>query len=351
MGIINPKILVTSDVHLGSLDCERDLFIQFLKNIINGDFGKDLQVLIILGDFIDLCTDIPESLLKREKVKKILSLLIEIKNSINIIYVLGNHEIPVTRDYDEKFTRRRNKFLEKFRNSDFREFFDDKIFCQYLILKRWNSESILFMYNERNQIEENPIDRVPLEGLNLREDYKCLMTHGYQFDSEIYRFFVGQIWKSLISSNNFEIKETYDYFWNNIIKNGRKIKPVTFQNMKDELAILKNKPKEVINAQFLGLSSLEFNLIKSNMRVMKKWQKVSKPDYYFNEIKSFLEDDKYNFSEINHLIYGHSHHKEVFHGIVNKHSIEIINDGAWQHIKPSYVEIYNGGNLILKPFP
>ncbi|MFW9826658.1 MAG: metallophosphoesterase [Candidatus Thorarchaeota archaeon] len=351
MGLINPKLLVTSDVHLGSLDCERDLFIQFLKNVINGGFGKDLQVLILLGDFIDLCTDIPKTLLKREKVQKILSLLIEIKNSINVIYVLGNHEIPVTRDYDEKFTRRRKKFLEKFSKSDFRELFDEKIFCQYLILKRWNDEAMLFMYNERDQIEENPIDKVPLEGFNLREDYKCLMTHGYQFDSEIYRFFVGQIWKSLISSNNFEIKETYDYFWNNIIKNSRKIKPVTFQNMKDELAVLKNKSKEVIDTQFLGLSSLEFNLIKSNMRVMKKWQKVSKPDYYFNEIKSFLEDGRYNFSEINHLIYGHSHHKEVFHGIVNGHSIEIVNDGAWQHIKPSYVEIHNEGNLILKSYP
>lgn len=351
MDILNPKILVTSDIHLGSLDCERDLFIQFLTNIINGNFGKNLQTFIILGDFIDLCTDTPEFLLKREKVQKILSLLVEIKKSMNLIYVLGNHEIPVTRDYDEKFTRRRKKFLDKFSNSDFNELFDEKFFCQYLLLKNWNNEAMILLYNERDQIQDNPIEKVQLEGFNLREDYKCLMTHGYQFDSEIYRFFVGQIWKSLISSNNFEVKETYDYFWNNIIKNGRKIKPVTLQNMKDELAILKNKSKEVIDAQFSGLSILEFNLIKSNMRVMKKWQKVSKPDYYFNEIKFFLEDDKYNLSEINHLIYGHSHRKEVFHGIVNGHSIEIVNDGAWQHIKPSYVEIYNKGNLTLKSFP
>ena len=59
-----PKILVVSDLHLGSLDSEKDLFIQFLKRVINGEFGSELQVFIILGDFIDLCTDLPRTLLK-----------------------------------------------------------------------------------------------------------------------------------------------------------------------------------------------------------------------------------------------------------------------------------------------
>jgi UDP-2,3-diacylglucosamine pyrophosphatase LpxH len=223
--------------------------------------------------------------------------------------------------------------------------------CQYLLLKNWNDNTMLLMYDERKQIEGNPSDKVKIDGFNLREDYRGLMTHGYQFDSEVYRFFVGQIWKSLISNNKFEIKETYDYFWNNIIKNGRKIKPVTIEEMKEELAVLKHKPRRVIDAQFSELSNLEFNFIKSNMRILKKWQKASKPAYYLNEIKNFLENNKYDFSKINHLIYGHSHNKEVYHGIVNGHSIEIINDGAWQHIKPSFVEIHNEGEITLRLFP
>ena len=135
MGQINPKILVLSDVHLGSLDSERDLFIQFLKDLVNGKFGNDVQALIILGDFIDLCTDIPETLLKRNKVQVIFKLLTDIKKEMNFIYVLGNHEIPISGDYDEKFNRRKEKFINKFRNSNFNELFSEENLCQYVILK------------------------------------------------------------------------------------------------------------------------------------------------------------------------------------------------------------------------
>ncbi|MFX1327904.1 MAG: metallophosphoesterase [Promethearchaeota archaeon] len=343
-----PKILVLSDIHLGSLDCERDLFIQFLKDILNGKFGNDLQALIILGDFIDLCTDIPESILARDKAREIFTLLLEIKKKMVIIYILGNHEIPVTGDYDGKFVRRKEKFLNKFRNSDFKEFFNGELVHQYIVLKKMNDENMLLMYNTRDQIDNAPINKVEIKGLDLDRDYTCFMFHGFQCDSEIYRFFVGQIWKSLISSNKFEVKETYDYFWNEVIKNGRKVKPITFKQMKRELANLKNMPIESMDSLFSELNLLEFNLIKSNMRVLKKWERASKPDYYFHEIKEFLEDDRYNFSKLKHVIYGHSHYKGVSYGNINNQRVEVINDGAWQHMQPSYVEIVSKGNLILK---
>ena len=95
MNYIKPVVLVTSDVHLGSLDCEIDLFIQFLREIIDGEFGRDLQALIILGDFIDLCMDVPQTLLKRKKIQEIFTLLLRIKYLTNLIFVIGNHEIPV----------------------------------------------------------------------------------------------------------------------------------------------------------------------------------------------------------------------------------------------------------------
>lgn len=351
MNEINPKIITVSDIHLGSLDCERDLFIQFLRKIINGEFGNELQVLILLGDIIDLCTDIPETLLKREKVQEIFTLLIEIKKKMNLIYVLGNHEIPVTRDFDDKFNRRKEKFLAKFRFSQFKELFNEDIYCQYVLLKNWNDNDMILMYNSRDQIENKPINKVRIDGLDLDEDYRCFMLHGYQCESDVYRFFVGQIWKSLISNNKFEIKETFDYFWNEIIKNGRKIKPITHEIMLEELAKLKKISRESLNTLFVELSSLEFNLIKANMRIMKNWQRASKSDYYFNEIKRFFEDDDYNFPKMNHIIYGHSHYSGLAYGNINNQRVEIINDGAWQHVQPSYVEILPKGKLNLRAFP
>jgi len=348
MGETKPKILVVSDLHLGSLDSERDLFIQFLQTIISGEFGNELQALIILGDFIDLCMDVPERILKREKIQEIFKLLLDIKKSINLIFVLGNHEIPVTGDYDEKFKRREHKFLRKFKNSDFSELFNVELYCQYLLLKKWNNEDMLLLYDSRDQIESNPIKKIKIEGLDLDSDYRCFMTHGYQFDSKIYRFFVGQIWKSLISNNKFEVKETYDYFWNEVIKEGRKIKPITFKQMKQELVKPKDMSIESIDVLFSELSPLEFNLIKTNIRIMKKWERASNPDYYFDEIKEFLEDDEYDLSKINHVIYGHTHHSGVSYGNINNQEVEILNSGSWQHMQPSYVEIISRGRMNLK---
>jgi UDP-2,3-diacylglucosamine pyrophosphatase LpxH len=351
MSQINSKILVVSDVHLGSLDCERDLFIQLLSSIANGEIGNELQALIILGDFIDLCTDIPKSLLEREKIQLIFNVLLEIKRKTNLIFVLGNHEIPITGDYDEKFKSRKEKFINRFQNSEFNEVFDERYFCQYIILKKWDNEDTLLLFDTRNQIDSYPISKIRIQGLNLDNNYQCFMTHGYQFDSEIYRLFVGQIWKSLISNNSFVIKETYDYFWNEVIKNGRKIKPITFEKMKYDLAKLKNISLKVVDTLFSKLSYLEFRFIKTNMRILKRWHKASKPDYYFDEIREFLEDKNYNFSKINHIIYGHSHHCGLSYGTINNQTVEILNTGAWQHVQPSYVEIFLKGNLKLQAFP
>jgi len=166
----------------------------------------------------------------------------------------------------------------------------------------------------------------------------------------VYRFFVGQIWKTIISINSFGIKETYDYFWNQIIRNGRKIKPITYENMIEELAQLKGKSITAVDEMFSDLNILEFNFLKANMRVMKKWHRAGKPDYYFNELKVFLEDEDYDFSKVNHIIYGHSHYSEKVYGTINNQKVEIINDGAWQHVQPSYVEILSKGELNLKSY-
>ncbi len=343
-----PKILVVSDIHLGSFGSERDLFIQFLKRVNNGEFGSELQAFIVLGDFIDLCTDTPGTLLKRKKIQEILQLLLELKEKMKLIFLLGNHEIPVTGDLDDKFVRRKKKYLNRFRNSNFKELFTDESYYQYALLKKYDNEDMLLMYNSREQLENNPIKKLKIEGLNLDGDYSALMAHGYQFENEVYLFFIAQLWKSLIVGNKYEVKETYDYFWNQIIKKGRKIKPVRFEDMKEELAKIKGKSIESVEALFSELNILEFNFLKHEMRVMKRWQRASKPEYFLSEIKEFLEDDDYDFSKINHVVYGHSHYKEISYTTINNQQVEVINDGSWQHSQPSYVEICGKGKMYLR---
>ncbi|MFX0047961.1 MAG: metallophosphoesterase [Candidatus Hermodarchaeota archaeon] len=349
----DPRILIISDVHLGALNSNLDQFSLFLNKIINGEFGNNLQALIILGDLLDLGTTVKRTFFTDEKITSILTQLLEIKKKIHIIFVPGNHEIPVTSsltsgNYDEKFKRRKEKFLNEFMNSIVEELFASNMVCQYIILSRWENESTLLLYDSQDQIYKDPIQIIKINKLDLEENYKCLMVHGYQFDSDTVRFFVAPFWKSMLSYQNIEIKEVSNYFYNVIIKEHRKIKPITIEDMKSDIKRIRQLSSEDIDAIFSDLSNLEFNLVKLNMRAIKKWRNARSSTYYIDGIKEFLEEVKCDFSLITHVIYGHSHIKGMLDEVINNQKIQITNCGTWQHSDPSYVEILYEGKINLK---
>ncbi|MBY8988608.1 MAG: metallophosphoesterase [Candidatus Lokiarchaeota archaeon] len=349
----DPRILIVSDTHLGALNSNLDEVSLFLNKIIDGKFGDNLQALLILGDFLDLGTTVEKTFYTDKKITNIFAQLLEIKKKIHIIFVPGNHEIPVTSsvtsgNYDEKFKRRKEKFLKKFMNSMVEELFDSNMVCQYILLRKWENESTLLLYDSQDQIYNHPIQTIKINNLDLEENYKCLMLHGYQFESDTMRIFVAPFWKSMLSYQNIEIKEVYNYFWNVVIKEQRKIKPITIEDMKSDLIGLKQLSSEDIDAIFSDLSNLEFNLIKLNMKVMKIWRNTRDSSYYFDGIEEFFEEVECDLSLITHLIYGHSHIMGMSNETINNQNIEITNSGTWQHSNPSYVEILYKGKIILK---
>jgi UDP-2,3-diacylglucosamine pyrophosphatase LpxH len=353
MGDSDPKILIVSDVHLGALNSNLDQFSFFLNKINNGEFGDDLQALLILGDLLDLGTTVKRTFFTDEKITNILTQLLEIKKKIHIIFVPGNHEIPVTSsptsgNYDEKFKRRKEKFLEIFKNSIVEEIFASNMVCQYLVLSKWENECTLLLYDSQDQIYNSPIQTIKINKLNLEENYNCLMLHGYQFDSDVIRIFVAPLWKSMISYQNLEIKEVYNYFWNVVIKERRKIKPITIEDMKSDLKRLKQLSSEEIDEFFSDLSNLEFKLIKLNTRVMKKWRNARESSYYIEGINEFFEESKFDYSLITQVIYGHSHIMGMSDKVIDNKKINIINSGTSQHSNPSYVEILSKGKLNLE---
>jgi hypothetical protein len=238
--------------------------------------------------------------------------------------------------------------LNKFRDSVVEEIFSSNMVCQYIVLKKWEGESTLLLYESQDQIYDKPIKKITINNLDLKENYNCLMLHGYQFDSDVFRFFVAPLWKSLISYHNVEVKEAFNYFWNEIIKEHRKIKPITMEDMKSDLIRLKQSSPEDIDALFSDLSSLEFNIVKLNMRIMKKWENAKESSYYISGIKEFFEEAECDFSLINHIIYGHSHISGVSTETIMSKEVEIINDGAWQRTKPTHVEIHQNGTIYLR---
>ncbi|MBY9020763.1 MAG: metallophosphoesterase [Candidatus Lokiarchaeota archaeon] len=351
----DPRILIVSDVHLGALNSNLDQFSLFLDKIINGEFGDYLQALLILGDFLDLGTTVKNTFLTDERITSILTQLLEIKKKIPIIFAPGNHEIPVTSSItsdfiDEKFNRRKEKFLKIFMNTIVGELFETNMVCQYILLSIWENESALLLYDSQDQIYSHPIQEIKIGNLDLKENYKCLMVHGYQFEADAIRIFVAPFWKSMLSYQNIEIKEVYNYFWNVIIKEERKIKPITIEDMKSDLIRLKQASSEEIDSIFSDLSNLEFSLIKLNMKVMNKYRNTRRTSYYIDGIKEFFEEAECDFSLISHVIYGHSHIKGISNETIHDQKIEVINSGMWEHSNTSYVEILYGGKINLKSF-
>ena len=314
-----------------------------------------MQALIILGDFIDLGTTVVNTFSTDKNIIKILTQLLEIKKKIPIIYVPGNHEIPITSSltsgtYDEKFSRRKEKFLKKFTNTIFGELFETYMICQYVILSKWEGENALLLYDSQDQIYNHPINLIKLNKLDLGENYKCLMVHGYHFESDAIRILVGPLWKAMISYQNLEIKEVYNYFWNVIIKGQREIKPITIEDMKSDLERLKGLTSEEIDALFSDLSNLEFNLIKLNMRIMRNYRNARTLSFYIKGIEEFFEEANCDFSLITSIIYGHSHIKGSSKENINDQQIEVINSGAWEPLKVSFAEILYGGKINVKSF-
>ena len=348
---INPKILVVSDIHLGALKSELDLFQKFLTDINKGEFGNDLQALIILGDFFDLCTDNSSTLLNNKQIQNILKILNKIRIEKNVVFVLGNHEIPVTGDYDEKFNRRKIKFLERFKIGIIDDLFNDNIFCQYIFLKKFDNYDSILLYDSIEHVFDGYINKIIINGLDLDNNYECIMTHGYQFDNELFRFLAGIIWSYLIKSDDMNVKESFDYLWNIIIKGDQKVQDSEFNVMLDQLPGLKDQEPQTIHDSFSEYNKYHFDFTKLYMRILEKWEETSKYEYYIDGIRDFLKDNNHNLMNINHMIYGHSHKWNNSEENFNNHQISIINDGAWQHITPTYVRIFSKGKMKINEFP
>ena len=112
-------ILVVLDIHLGAHHIMVDNFPQQLDSSklaeffdllrqIRDNILEKVEILIILGDFIDLLMDMCENIVNDIDFDFICQVLNDINEKAKIIFVLGNHETSVTGFYNKKFERRKN---------------------------------------------------------------------------------------------------------------------------------------------------------------------------------------------------------------------------------------------------
>ena len=118
------------------------------------------------------------------------------------------------------------------------------------------------------------------------------MTHGYQFDGSTLRYFVAQIWKGLLDSNDEELKEKMNQIWNSGIRNkNNKVSGVKFKDLftkdfslKKNILILLPHPSNIKSPViFLDIFSVEYTMINEGIKNLNNSLLWSKLIYNFKK--------------------------------------------------------------------
>ena len=409
MKIINknnmfPIISIISDVHIGAMRSKISELNGFLNNHIvpNSERFASLQ---ILGDFFDLCMEIPENLCIN--YNDIYFPLYEVQsNNIEIINILGNHEIPVDGNYEQEFYTRKNLFYKKLRLTQLKpEFLKKRNLCQYVLLAT-DLSNHMFIFKKCNTIHE--IQKLLNCDIFSDSTYLCLLLHGYQFDPNLIRKICAPIWKRFINSKSRNLKKTLNLLYNGILRRGLTKQQIQTQFKRVAeyfLRIIKKLGniegivleesylnQNVIYDLFYGLikiftdqdySSLiqlfkEFGIVLEGIKSQDlaifvdfenemSFEEVKRDalvlyacdlfflsilgNYFRNKtIEDFIR--KNELFQISHIIYGHTHRKEGFQLSVFPNTIQLFNDGSWQHASeyPNYAEMDLFGTVSLNDY-
>lgn len=329
--------IILSDIHLGDIYAEVDVFKSFLIKLIKEIELKNLpylKTLIILGDFFDIMRTSFLDLCVNQDYVEIYELIQKInRKNISIILVLGNHEISTTGFYNRVFKSRKKDFLSKMKENGFEfDFLNNLTTCQYAFLKV-NAQNILTisLYDSLEKISFNQ------KGDLLRSDNdlkfsnapafnnQCyFMTHGFQFDDWSIHHFIKAPWWSIFLKLPDDIKKGLNQFWFKL-KYDR-------DNFDDEsfFSYLKSKGIRITNSKSKNIKELIQNDgYEDNKRYCK------------NFIETLYEK---KLDLVTHVIFGHTH--EVI--CAKRDEVSLLNPGCWfQNQKRCFIEILNDGSYSM----
>lgn len=345
----NPMLICVSDVHLNGGNNKFAEFLQFLKEIItkiesDKKFSQKFKALIVLGDFFDMMMDGAYNLtIRNREIYEKLSKIVELGKKT--IFILGNHEISVSTDYNKHFRKRKMQLISHFERVNFApNFLKDNFVAQYISLapnpqNKWE----LALY-ETNRIDLPAFTKLDLDEKNYgQKDYYCLMCHGYQFYKVETHFYGVFVWNSLLNAKD-STKETINFIYNEsgireLVRQG-----LTETSSKIRDAYNKWKEKNEKNKNFIEkvktMNDIVFKKLFFQMVKFEVERRKFKNDD--RQILKYLNDRQ--FQKVNHVIYGHTH----VAGMTNPENKIIVNTGAWQNVEfASYAEIYDDGSIIL----
>jgi len=397
-------ILTFSDVHLGATRSNSDELYKFLSTLLSDPLRASVGSIFILGDFFDLCMSTPRSL--SSTFIQIYDLLEEFqKQGIPIVYILGNHEIPIIGDYENFFLSLKNEFYSRFKYlKNPPRFIKKDSLAQYILLTTNNNQT--FHYSIGNNIYEVK-DQL---NKNLSGNFIYLLCHGYQFDPNFIKKIGGVIWKKLISSESENLKKIFDVFYNGILRGGflrreneiYKVYPEvnefafnTMHNCESLLSRIKEREEESQNIvhdlyqalidvvvdnnykmlhQFFEEQNISLEYIKAqdlkidiDFENYMTFQEVKQLSYVLGGINFFSQSflgkyylkkrilrflEEYKLHQITGIIFGHTHDKETLYIDYYANKLNAYNDGAWQNNTQisNYANILSDGTVLLKDY-
>ena len=334
----NALAIVISDVHLGDLFCkfnEFELFLDnLLKNKIQGNFPY-LRALILLGDTFDIIMNTFWNLCNGPEFRNIFYLLNSINNNgIDVVIVLGNHEISTTGSYNLLFESRKNEFLKNMLNNGFSYNFLSSIsLCQYAIIGKTEENQLgLLLYDSVYKIKYNHNDELVSSNRNFIlsqyynfNDKSYFMTHGYQFENWYTHHIIRAPWWSIFMGYDPDSKSGLNKFWYNWRTQQENFNQDAFYQYLKSQGIGKESVKGVHISKFIENEIYE-----------------KKKHFYDNALK-FLNLN--GFNKITNIIFGHIHEVQE---VQKENKIMIIN-GCWLQNKESYfTEINLNGEYRLR---
>lgn len=330
------SIIITSDVHLGSLYCREDDFKSFLEIILSErkrDNLPHLKALVFLGDFFDVMRTSYRDLCVNRQFTEIYDLLRDInRSSVSIVFVLGNHEISTGGLYNRFFKSRRKEFLEKMRKNGFHyNFLNDFSLCQFALLKA-NEENALTLglydsidelgFDERGEFIPTKRNYVLSESADFYD--KCyLLAHGFQFEDWTTHHFVKAYWWSVFLKLPEDVKKGISKFWFRWKHNEEKFDYESF------FSYLESKGIKTVNPN--GKKVREF--------VQSDGYKENKR--YCKNIVELLSDRELDF--VSHIVFGHTH--EILQ--TQHDGLTMTNTGCWlKDQQTCFLQVLRDGNYF-----
>lgn len=349
----------------------------------------------------DLCMETYKTLsVEYREIYDAMDSLKENKN-IDIVILLGNHDIPVNNTYPEGidqnnedpmesfediFKISKNNFFDKFENrfenqDGIPAFFTRDRFCQYLVLENSDDGAKLILFDSINDMvsffksnnEGNCVDIISLENMAIAHRRMFLFAHGHQFDDEDTVKAARYFWKKAVNTKYRRLKRATNILYNKLYKRMVKISPqeLTKQQLMDE--ILKQLEEE--NMAETDLDKEEREMIEQMIPFIQEILKLEdrsklndklgdigigetiffrdqetkmpfkKKKTTYHRIRKFLK--RTGLTSVNYIIFGHSHDEQQEYKKIldSTNGIEFVNDGAWQHKNghPTYVMILKDG--------